>query len=261
MRPPPPCRSLGRQCAALDVTLRVAHLNDGPLSGDHEATWLLGHTQRLAFDRLRRDGDHLYVDAVLVVPCRFFRNSQDRSSCTAHGFDGPMLPAVILEDQPRRLGVDRFRLVEQGGNVVRDIPMPPRQLPVMEGENPCHGAPCRTADNTRGSACCRDLQIEILCQRADTRLEALVRARKSPYLCKVDRATDDSLEAELISACGYLDDVGAGCTLHGRARPDGRPAKPDLCSDWPPKGKGIHPGCVFKGSGEPQDRASGQPAG
>ena len=33
--------------------------------------------------------------------------------------------------------------------------------------------------------------------------------------------------------------------LHGRRRADGRPAKPDLCSEWPPKDKGLHPGCVF----------------
>ena len=80
---------------------------------------------------------------------------------------------------------------------------------------------------------------------AQQRLEALVRSRRSPYLCKVERAGDFSIEAEVISACGFLDDDGIGCTLHGRVRADGRPAKPDLCSDWPPKNKGLHPGCVF----------------
>ena len=33
------------------------------------------------------------------------------------------------------------------------------------------------------------------------------------------------------------------CTAGRRA--DGRPAKPDLCSEWPPKNQGLHPGCVF----------------
>lgn len=119
-------------------------------------------------------------------------------------------------------------------------------LPIL-ADNPCVGAPCRTADNTRGAACCRDLEVEILCRREQTRLEALVRSRKSPYLCKVVRTEEDSLDVELISACGYLGANGVDCTLHGRRRADGRAAKPDLCSEWPPKGKGLHPGCVFGG--------------
>jgi hypothetical protein len=111
--------------------------------------------------------------------------------------------------------------------------------------NPCSIAPCTTADHTRGSACCRDLQVEILCPRSNTALEALVRSRLSPYLCKVTREAEDALEAEVISACGFLDQEGLNCTLHGRQRPDGRPAKPELCSDWPDHGKGLHPGCIF----------------
>jgi len=116
-------------------------------------------------------------------------------------------------------------------------------LPVLNGDNPCATAPCRTADHTRGAACCRDLQVEILCP-PDGPLEALVRARQSPYLCKIERKGDRSLDAEIISACGYLADA-VTCSLHDRRRADGRPAKPDLCSDWPPKGEGLHPGCVF----------------
>jgi hypothetical protein len=129
--------------------------------------------------------------------------------------------------------------------VRRELPSAPRALPVLAQPNPCAGAPCRTSDHRRGAACCRDLQIEIMCTRNETWLEALVRSRRSPYLCKVSRPGDFSLEAEVISACGFLDDDGVGCTLHGRSRPDGRPAKPDLCSDWPPKNRGLHPGCVF----------------
>ena len=49
----------------------------------------------------------------------------------------------------------------------------------------------------------------------------------------------------MISACGYLEADGVACSLHGRHRPDGRTAKPDLCFEWPPKNRGLHPGCVF----------------
>lgn len=84
-----------------------------------------------------------------------------------------------------------------------------------------------------------------MCTRREKRLEALVRSRKSPYLCKVVRDGDYSLDAEVISACGYLGEDGVACSLHGRVRADGRPAKPDLCSDWPPKRQDLHPGCVF----------------
>jgi hypothetical protein len=88
--------------------------------------------------------------------------------------------------------------------------------------------------------------VEIECPRTDTGLEALVRSRLSPYLCKISRTSEGWLEAEMISACGFLDDAGQNCTLHGRERPDGRPAKPDLCSLWPDDGKGMHPGCIFQ---------------
>jgi hypothetical protein len=101
------------------------------------------------------------------------------------------------------------------------------------------------------------MQVEIMCTRGEARLEALVRTRRSPYLCKVDREGEFSLEAEMISACGYLEPGGVACTLHGRKRADGRSAKPDLCFDWPPKGKGLHPGCVF---GPKKKRASRAPA-
>jgi hypothetical protein len=148
-------------------------------------------------------------------------------------------------EQQRRLGRDRFLVVENRRASARVLKPPARSLPVLNGQNPCAVAPCRTADNSRGAACCRDLQIEIMCTRRQRRLEALVRSRRSPYLCKVERAGDFSIEAEIISACGFLDDDGIACTLHGRVRADGRPAKPDLCSDWPPKNKGLHPGCVF----------------
>ena len=83
----------------------------------------------------------------------------------------------------------------------------------------------------RGAACCRDLQVEIMCTREEQELEALVRSRRSPYLCKIERPGDFSLEVEMISACGYLDDDGIACTLHGRRRSDGRRGCiPAVCS-------------------------------
>ena len=148
-------------------------------------------------------------------------------------------------DQPRQLGRERFVIVDNRRATVRSLPPPPRKLPVLSGGNPCALAACRTADNLRGAACCRDLQIEIMCTKRQRKLEALVRSRRSPYLCKVERAGDYSIEAEIISACGYLDDDGIGCALHNRRRSDGRPAKPDLCSEWPPRKQSLHPGCVF----------------
>jgi hypothetical protein len=247
----PPCRRLGAQCRALSVTLRVGSLEDGPASLDHEATWLLGHTERITFgEPWEADGD-LYVDAVLHVACRHLYQDGRDATCRAHGFQGRLPRAPYRIEQLRRLGPDRFLMIEEMQIVRRRLQPPPvptpvsRSLPVLTSDNPCADAPCRTADNLRGAACCRDLQIEIMCTKSERRLEALVRSRRSPYLCKVEREGDFSLEAEIISACGYLADDGVACSLHGRQRADGRPAKPDLCTEWPPKGRGLHPGCVF----------------
>jgi hypothetical protein len=238
---------MGRHCRELAVTLRIGSLDEGATSLDHEATWLLGHTEQITFKRLWDGDGDLYVDAVLHVPCRYFATGNGTHGCAAHGYVGS--PAERRRDeQPRRLGADRFRIVDnmRAATQVLLPPAPVRgSLPVLNGENPCATAPCRTADNRRGAACCRDLQIEIMCTRRETRLEALVRSRRSPYLCKVSRPGAFSIEAEMISACGYLAEDGIACSLHGRYRADGRTAKPDLCSDWPPKNKGLHPGCVF----------------
>ena len=245
----PPCRALGAQCRSLPVTLRVGPLEDGTASLDHEATWLIGHTQHITFSEIWEDEGELYVDATLHVSCKYLRQEGAFAQCTAHGFVGTVPKGTYKPEQQRRLGRNRFLVVENRRAVPRTLPPPEpplrRSLPVVEVQNPCALAPCRTADNRRGAACCRDLQIEIMCTRRERRLEALVRSRRSPYLCKVDRAGDFSIEAEVISACGFLDDDGIACSLHGRVRADGRPAKPDLCSDWPPKNKGLHPGCVF----------------
>jgi mRNA-degrading endonuclease toxin of MazEF toxin-antitoxin module len=247
----PPCRSLGRHCHALDVTLRVAAIEGAE---DHDATWMLGHTQRIDFGRLRASDDELWVDARLHVPCRYLqRGEDDRVSCRAHGFAGS-IPAPTRPDQPRQLGRDRFRIVDRGRMTTRHlappVPSPPaaprRALPVQPPANPCATAPCHTADGKRGAACCRDLQVEVHCPPEREVLEALLRTRKSPYLCKVDRENEeDCLTVEVLSACDYLLDDGIYCSLHGRERPDGRAAKPTLCSQWPEKRTGLHPGCAF----------------
>jgi hypothetical protein len=249
----PPCRSLGTQCKSLRVTLRIGEFEDGPTSLDHEATWLLGHTDRIDFLELWEGEGDLYVEAVLHVGCRYLHEDGGRASCRAHGFEGAAPRGARREPQPLQLGGDRFVVVDDGRNAVRELPLPRRTLPVLGGsggsasvgENPCASAPCRTADNTRKAACCRDLQVEIMCTPAQRRLESLVRSRRSPYLCKIERAGDYSLEVEMISACGYLGPDGVACSLHGRHRADGRTAKPDLCFEWPPKNRGLHPGCVF----------------
>jgi hypothetical protein len=244
----PACRALGSQCHELPVTLRIGGLDESEDSLDHESTWLLGHTDRISFREPRTQGKDLVVDAVLHVRCRYLKPGDIPGSarCGAHGHIGPMPVPSRGSNRPRRLGGGRFRIVSDRQQVTLDLPFPPRSLPVIEPEevNPCSIAPCSTADHRRGSACCRDLQIEVLCSQDDT-LETFVRSRQSPYLCKVTREAADAIDAEMISACGYLDDAGENCTLHGRLRPDGRPAKPDLCSEWPPQGKGLHPGCIF----------------
>jgi len=102
------------------------------------------------------------------------------------------------------------------------------------------------------------MEIEIMCDEPETGLESLVRHRQSPYLCKVEREGPFSLSAEVISACAYLGGDGIACTLHGKLRPDGRPAKPDLCSEWPHRGRDLHPGCVFQNAGK---RAGGRGGG
>ncbi|HEU4700168.1 MAG TPA: hypothetical protein VFS40_13375 [Gemmatimonadales bacterium] len=233
------------------MTLRIGTLEEGKTSLDHEATWLLGHTQHITFTDLWAGEGDLYADAVLHVPCKFLRTEGGEATCGAYGFRG-RAPRPRRIPQPRQLGGNRFRVVDDMRLATRRLPPSapaPRSLPVLapteDGGNPCAGAPCATADHKRGAACCRDLQIEIMCTRAQRRLEALVRSRRSPYLCKISRPGEFSIEAEMISACAYLEPGGVNCTLHGRDRADGRPAKPDLCSAWPEKKTGLHPGCVF----------------
>lgn len=245
MTMPPLCTRLGPHCRWLDVTLRIGELEEGVESLDHEATWLLGHTGRLDFGSLRKRRGELLVDARLHVPCKHFQEDGASASCAALGYRGKPPRTARRPPQPRQLGGNRFLLVDGERLRARPAVNVRAGLPVL-GSNPCLGAPCRTADNTRGAACCRDLQVEILCPEEDLRLELLIHSRQSPYLCKTERNEPDSVEAEMISACAYLGEDGVACSLHGRLREDGRPAKPDLCSVWPERGDLKHPGCVFR---------------
>src|SRR5579859_5556907 len=90
--PAPACKALGAQCRGLRVLLRIGALEEGRTSLDHEATWLLGHTERITFEDLRAGDGDLYADAVLHVPCRYLQADDGRARCSAHGFEGP-LPA------------------------------------------------------------------------------------------------------------------------------------------------------------------------
>jgi hypothetical protein len=241
----PPCTAAGDHCVRLAVTLRVATSDTDDISGaDHEATWLLGHTERIAFGPLRQEELALVAPAVLEVPCRYATIQKDSVRCAVYGFEAQSTPAPRAETRQR--GENRFEIVEGGRTVTAELEPPrPTGLPVLASSNPCATARCATADHRIGAACCRDLQIEIVCQRGETLLEALVRSRKSPYLCKVSRESADTLGAEMISACSYLEAGGVVCTLHGRLRSDGRSAKPDLCFHWPTAKDNHHTRCVF----------------
>jgi len=252
MPPLPPCRSLGRHCRELRLTLRIADLEDErPSERDSVATWLLGHRGRMSFGTPYEAEGALVVDVRLHVPCKYLREHADGGRCTAHGYRG-RLPTVRVPKPPElRHGERRFTIVEDGELRVVELHSPHahhRSLPVLAGSNPCATAPCRTADNQRGAACCRDLTLDVVAPLGEDRLELLLRARKSPYVCKVVRTDEVTIECEVISACHYLEHDGIHCGLHGLKRPDGNDAKPDICYEFPdtsdPELVG-HPGCVF----------------
>lgn len=247
----PPCRQLGQQCRALDVTLRVAALEGDE---DHDGTWLMGHTERIDFGGTFEEDDELWCAARLHVPCKYLEPMPGgaTSRCRAHGYVGKVPQPARLTTPRRRQGADTFELMEKRRMVTRRIPLTPiptsrRALPVAAAPNPCASARCRTADNRVGAACCRDLQIQIRVTPRQRMLDALVRSRKAPYLCKIETEEEDNLlNVEILSACSYLQEDGITCDLHGRFRADGRPAKPIMCSAWPEKRSGLHPGCAFR---------------
>ena len=271
MPTPPACTTLGRHCRELAVTLRIASTaEDSQTLQDATATWLLGHREHLSFGKLHTHRTHLQVHAVLHVPCRhLLPNGADgndgsamirgnwtgrfrdafKARCLAHGHIGVVPGSARPSAPPSQVGNNgKFPIVFKGAQRALELPLKRdavKTLPVLHSPNPCAGAPCRTADNRRGAACCRDLSLEVVVPEADTHMAALLRARKSPYLCKVSRTSPEIIECEVISACGYLEDDGIGCALHDRRLPNGRQAKPSICSEWPDLGPNDvgHPGC------------------
>ena len=267
----PACTTLGRHCRELAVTLRIASTaEDSQTLQDAAATWLLGHREHLSFGKLHTHRTHLQVHAVLHVPCRHllpngahgndgsatirgnwtgrFRDALE-AHCLAHGHVGVVPGSARPSAPPPQIGNNgKFPIVFKGAQRALELPLKRdavKTLRVLRSPNPCAGAPCRTADNRRGAACCRDLSLEVVVPEADTHMAALLRARKSPYLCKVSRTSPEIIECEVISACGYLEDDGIGCALHDRRLPNGRQAKPSICSEWPDLGPNDvgHPGC------------------
>ncbi len=255
MPSPPPCRQLGRHCRELDVKVRISDLeDDGKTLQDAAATWLTGHTERITWGEPYVDDGLLMVDATIHVPCRYLEDTPrgGGSRCQAYGYRG-RTPRSTQPTERAKLqhGHGRFSIIQHRLRRTLDLPFeepPARSLPVVQEENPCATAKCRTADNRIGAACCRDLTLELDLPARKKRLEALVRARKSPFVCRVRRDDDDTLDCEVISACGYLENGSVNCTLHGRQRPNGRPAKPSICSEWPDdldEDETGHPGCVL----------------
>lgn len=253
MPQPPACSRLGRHCQELDVKVRISDLDDDGLTlQDAASTWLTGHTQCITWGDPYTEGRMLYVDATIHIPCRYLDANGTGSRCTAHGFRGRTPRSTQPAARRLQLGGDRFSVIHRKRR--RDLRLPMeesngRSLPVIQDENPCATAECRTSDNTVGAACCRDLTLEIELPERRHRAEQLLRSRRSPYVCRIKRDDEDTMACEVISACGYLDPAdGVSCTLHGRERPNGKPAKPSICSEWPDEldeDETGHPGCVF----------------
>lgn len=261
MPTPPPCRRLGRQCRELDVTLRIANREDDSATlQDWTSTWLLGHTERITFGTPYVEGDEILVDAVIHVGCKHLASEASAPTvrCTAYGFSGAV-PRSSHSGRPavRRGETDLFRVMHRGKQRWVELPLThkarrlrERALPVLD-DNPCAGAPCGTADNTRGAACCRDLTLDVVAPEGDDTTEQFLRSRQSPYLCKVERADHAIIECEVISACSYLDPAdGISCVLHDRTLPNNQLAKPSMCREWPDLGEDEvgHPGCRLVGS-------------
>ena len=134
---------MGAHCMGLRVTLRIGELEEGPASLDHEATWLLGHTERISFAELWEDEGDLYVEAVLHVPCRYLHQKNGRSYCQAHGFRGPMPRGPRRLEQP----LCDFSASTERPRLVCDDAL---HLVVPAGLWPCHGC---------GRAFCRALSL------------------------------------------------------------------------------------------------------
>ncbi len=236
---PPPCDALGPQCREMKVTLRVAELaDDAPAFRDAIGTWLMGHTERMTFGQPYERQGRVLVDTTIHVGCRYLQEKgSGRVACRAHGFAGPLEPGTRSEARPvLQHGNGSFTVMQSGqfaSTRLAEARPASRSLPTLQAANPCSGAPCRTADNRRGAACCRDLTIEVVLPADELEQESLLRSRVSPYLCKTTRVDVDIVECEVISACGYLKPGSLDCSLHGLVRENGESAKPFICANWP----------------------------
>ncbi len=267
MSVPPQCGSLGKQCRELKLTIRISDVRDDSRTlQDAATTWLTAHTERITFGTPYVANHILSVDATVHVPCKHLKTRKGVSAvrsdgqpaagkepvrCAVHGFEGKLPKSTQRppEKQPRFHEPDGpYSVFYKGKRRSMHLPLKQarrRALPTIQNNNPCLGAPCRTGDNKRGAACCRDLTLELDVPKSARRLDALLRSRKSPYLCKVKREDDDIMECEVISACSFLDDDEITCVLHDRVLPNGKLAKPSLCYEWPEleEDETGHPGC------------------
>lgn len=267
---PPRCISLGRHCRELKITIRVSDTEtESRTLQDASVTWITGHTERMTFGKPYVIDTDLRVDATVHVPCKYLRCEDGTPAvqpdgypraplrepgakvvCSAHGYRG-QLPRSSGNPARRpavELGDGLFSIFYKGRRRKMKLRLKRaarRALPVMASENPCVGAPCITGDGVKGAACCRDLQLEVYLPKLRRHQEALLRARRSPYLCKVKREDEDTVACEVITACGYLAADGISCVLHNRILPNGRRAKPSLCYEWPELGPDEtgHRGC------------------
>lgn len=267
---PPECRSLGRHCREIGITIRISDIKDESKTlQDASVTWITGHIERLTYGQSYIVDDEIRVDATVHVPCKHLRtpdgtpainsagdavrykNGKPREvRCAIHGYRGPVPRCTQQRGEKRdkvQLDDGRFAIFYKGKRRTMDLRLKRKSKRSCRSENPCATAPCFTGDNLRGAACCRDFNLELMLPETQVYKEALLRARTSPYLCKVKREDDDTMECEVISACGYLEDDGITCVLHDRTLPNGQRAKPSLCYDWPDfeEDETGHGGCVL----------------
>ena len=270
---PPECKSLGKHCREMRITIRISAITDESTTlQDASVTWITGHTERLTFDKAYRVDDEIRADATVHVPCKHLRTPNGdpaikpdgtpvagRNSprpevrCAIHGFRGVVPRGSQFGGNNRqevRLQDGRFAIYYKGKHRNMDLRLKraaKRASPVVQANNPCVTARCYTGDKKRGAACCRDFDLELALPKTHVHHEALLRARTAPYVCKVKREDDDTMECEVISACGYLDDDGITCVLHDRTLPNGQRAKPSLCYEWPKleEDETGHGGCVL----------------
>ena len=121
----------------------------GSTSLDHEATWLLGHTEHITFVELWESEGDLYVDAMLHVPAgicgRMARGALHRSRlrgpAAPRACRGP--PAAAAGRRPLR-GRGRLRTAVRTlpfrRDAARGLPVPSERESLRDGALP-HGGP------------------------------------------------------------------------------------------------------------------------